>query len=127
MVWKRQPKSIGNMVISCLMRVILAGLTILCSQFFFFFFLRKSPAQRKHLIWAYYERLLHLSECPQCWPVVTDSVSKTVLHSPVGQHNYFTKIFCTLRIDMMHILRSIVRPSAHSGGKNWQKVGTGDF
>ncbi len=24
-------------------------------------------------------------------------------------------------------LRSIVRPSAHSGGKSWQKVGTGDF
>ncbi len=24
-------------------------------------------------------------------------------------------------------LKSIVRPSAHSGGKNWQKVGSGDF
>ncbi len=25
------------------------------------------------------------------------------------------------------ILRSIVRPSAHSGGKSWQNIGTGDF
>ncbi len=24
-------------------------------------------------------------------------------------------------------LRRIVRPSAHSGGKSWQKVGTGNF
>ncbi len=26
----------------------------------------------------------------------------------------------------MRGLRSIVRPSAHSGGKSWEKVGTGD-